>query len=96
MSDRLLADEELRSLISKYRGRFGRLPEYTPDVTPRDRAVAEAQNTKTRELTLKEVGEWLETLPAIKCFSDNLLTSIQIFITPEQLDSLKQRGEIPR
>ncbi len=38
-----LTDEEFRNVIGLYRGRFGRLPEYTPEITPRDREVAEAQ-----------------------------------------------------
>jgi hypothetical protein len=47
-----LTDEEIKALIKNYRGRYGRLPEYTPEITPRDKAMGDALLDKIK----KEIG----------------------------------------
>jgi hypothetical protein len=56
-----LSDEEIREIIKQYRGRFGRLPEYCLEDTPRDRAIAQAQLDYC-EQQLKEEG-WVKIEP---------------------------------
>jgi hypothetical protein len=52
-------------------------------------AIAEAQDTKTRQATLKAVGEWLESR-----LKQDISNFTQGFITLGDIDTLK-RGEMP-
>ena len=54
------------------------------------RKVAQAQDTKSNELTLKEVGEWLEEKDLAFCNECEML-----YIEPDYIKSLL-KGEMPK
>jgi hypothetical protein len=63
----------------------------------RDKALLEAQDTKTRELTLKEVGEWLDEQDGVD-YGDEpdepLRGYVSLDIRKSDIQALK-RGEMP-
>jgi hypothetical protein len=101
MSDRLLTREEIDEFYEEARRRVNQFAQdtegnFTPDdidaiYGKAELAKLEAQDAKTRKLTLKEVGEWLEKRK-YGCERD---TIIKVPLLREELEALK-RGEMPK
>jgi len=91
MNDRLLTGEERMAVNKEY------IKKHPDHLEPRAEfsylnKMLEAQDAKTRGLTLKEVGEWLDNrLNAITFEHSSLKT---IYVQKKDIEALK-RGEMP-
>jgi hypothetical protein len=91
MSDRLLTDEQIKAIQINIAEEFD-IDDDLLDYLGVDyeRYFVEAQDARTRKLTLKEVGEWLEKALGF----DEMPNSVIGKIEQEHIEALK-RGEMP-